>query len=752
MDHPDIARVSDHLTTGDRPVVFFLGAGLSRPLGFPSWHELLGKLITYGRKVGRLDADEAVVAERLLRQADYLPCGDYLRGKMGPRVDQHLCEIFGQPLPPDLGSYEYLVRLPCAGFITTNYDGALEAAYAKHFREPLVGLIPDEITMLGSIADRRPFLVKLHGDVGRRRFVLSGEDYARVESNEALSRFIYSLFFNYELVFLGYGLADRDILVPLQLLGRDYHGQGPRHVAMLPSSTDRRVRVQLEDEYGIDIALYDVDQHGHRPVSEVVASWFVQFSQRDNASPIRESPVDYSALLQQHPDLLVPEQREICESSLRWLLQLPVHWGTTPETDVRPANIAEGLLALSSTRIPLGHGVRPADEVQALLKFQSADGAFLSPAIRDTNVHTHALAMIALGQWSDLHRDTTDVLRRGVEWLNGAARDDEPGWSRFPQDQRVSVVSSLLAFGALLRSDAFPFDLWRDFRAELLACGQIKHVLRDGGTPSAVAAGWLLWLLGQIRDRGWFDDQDDRLVSLALTQLADPRLALHSEHEAFQYRTEDGRTGWLSWHHPTAATVVLGSLAWFDSGHRSAASLLGRAMAALLQQSVDSDRGGGQVSDSVGGERFTFPTMYAVWALGESLQRFGHNVIRKAGLILLHGHHLLLVRNRGRDALILPGGAIEPGETVEEAVSREVFEELGVAVEAPTYWRSFEDVAAFEPGVRVLIEAVRGRITGTPVPGAEISQIVWFDIREKDTSGLSPIIKNQVIPALLASP
>ncbi|MBA4855357.1 SIR2 family protein [Nocardia farcinica] len=749
MDHPDIARVSEHLRTGDRPVVFFVGAGLSRPLGFPSWHELMDRLISYGCRVNRLDSTEAATAQRLLHQADYLPCGDYLRAKMGTRVDQHLCEIFGRPLPPDLGSYEYLVRLPCAGFVTTNYDGALEAAYAKHFREPLVGLIPDDITMLGTLADRRPFLIKLHGDVARRRFVLGGEDYARIEQNEVLSRFIYSLFFNYELVFLGYGLADRDILLPLQLLGRDYAGQGPRHVAMLPTDTDHRVRMRLEDEFGIDIALYDTARDGHRPVAEVVAQWFLEFVQHTNAPPVRESPVDYAALLQQHPKLLLPEQRSLCESGLRWLLELPVHWGTTADTEARPANIAEGLLALAATKISIGHGIRPADEVGALLTFQNAEGAFVSPTIQTTNTHTHALAMMALGLWSDLHDGVPAALDRAVDWLHAGVRVDEPGWSRFPGDDHVSVVSSLHAFAALLRTDAFPADLWRAFHDRLIACGAVRHGLRTSGTPSPVAAGWLLWLLGQIRDRGLHSARDDQLVGTALTQLSDPRLSLHSEHEAFAYRTEDGRTGWLSWHHPPAAAVVLGALAWFDSDHRAAAGLLGRALAALVQQAEDSARGQGPVTDNLGGARFTFPTMYAVWALGESLQRFGGNVIRKAGLVLMHGRHLLLVRSRGRDALILPGGAIEGDESVEQAIRREVREELGVEVQSARCWRTFEDVAAFEPGVRVRIESVRGRITGIPVPGAEISQIVWFDIDETDQSSLSPIIRNQVIPALL---
>lgn len=54
--------------------------------------------------------------------------------------------------------------------------------------------------------------------------------------------------------------------------------------------------------------------------------------------------------------------------------------------------------------------------------------------------------------------------------------------------------------------------------------------------------------------------------------------------------------------------------------------------------------------------------------------------------IVLDGHgHVLLVRRRGEERWIFPGGQIEPGERETETVAREVMEESGVKCQASTF-------------------------------------------------------------------
>ncbi|ORA24634.1 hypothetical protein BST13_33835 [Mycobacterium aquaticum] len=140
--------------------------------------------------------------------------------------------------------------------------------------------------------------------------------------------------------------------------------------------------------------------------------------------------------------------------------------------------------------------------------------------------------------------------------------------------------------------------------------------------------------------------------------------------------------------------------------------------------------------------------MYGVWALGEALQRLGAGRIVKAGLVCVGGRRLLLLRKRGRDLLILPGGTIESGETPAEALDRELKEELGVMPSGVGFWDVFTSRAAFEPGVELEIHAFEGTLDGSPSARAEIAEIVWFDVDSDDENDLSPIIREQILPEL----
>lgn len=57
-------------------------------------------------------------------------------------------------------------------------------------------------------------------------------------------------------------------------------------------------------------------------------------------------------------------------------------------------------------------------------------------------------------------------------------------------------------------------------------------------------------------------------------------------------------------------------------------------------------------------------------------------VLSTAGVIVLDGEGRILLQRRGDDGnWCIPGGAVEPGETVAEAAAREVFEETGLIVD-----------------------------------------------------------------------
>ncbi|MFQ6396815.1 NUDIX hydrolase [Nocardia sp. KC 131] len=89
---------------------------------------------------------------------------------------------------------------------------------------------------------------------------------------------------------------------------------------------------------------------------------------------------------------------------------------------------------------------------------------------------------------------------------------------------------------------------------------------------------------------------------------------------------------------------------------------------------------------------------------------------------------LLAVRTKGRDAFYLPGGKLEPGETLTGALVREVREEVGVELEAHriTPVVTITAPAHGRPGTLVEMHCFAAPGHGRPAPAAEIAEMAWL--------------------------
>ncbi|WP_239496251.1 NUDIX hydrolase [Salinicola peritrichatus] len=117
-----------------------------------------------------------------------------------------------------------------------------------------------------------------------------------------------------------------------------------------------------------------------------------------------------------------------------------------------------------------------------------------------------------------------------------------------------------------------------------------------------------------------------------------------------------------------------------------------------------------------------------------------------AAVIVDERRRLLLVRKRGSRWFMLAGGKIDVGETPEQALRREVREELGVQATDAELIGEATAVAANEADHRVHAHLFWTTIQGQARAHAEIEEIRWVDCDEAVTLPLAPLLRSKVLP------
>ena len=119
-----------------------------------------------------------------------------------------------------------------------------------------------------------------------------------------------------------------------------------------------------------------------------------------------------------------------------------------------------------------------------------------------------------------------------------------------------------------------------------------------------------------------------------------------------------------------------------------------------------------------------------------------------AALIRDDAGRMLVVRKRGTEAFMQPGGKRDAGEDDLTALDREIGEELGCRM-VPGSARSlgqFDCPAANEPGWRVRASVYAVNVRGPMVPQAEIAEVLWIDPIAPASIVLAPLTRDHVLP------
>lgn len=111
-------------------------------------------------------------------------------------------------------------------------------------------------------------------------------------------------------------------------------------------------------------------------------------------------------------------------------------------------------------------------------------------------------------------------------------------------------------------------------------------------------------------------------------------------------------------------------------------------------------------------------------------------------LAVIREGKMLLVRKEGLGSFILPGGKIEKYESLEDAVRREVIEELGCEITQLKYAGVFQDQAAGKT-IDVIVHLHTGELASEPLPQAEIREIIWCSITSPQVP-VAPSLERQI--------
>ena len=208
-----VANISDVTKS-----VAFIGSGLSVKAGMKDWDNSMRDFIELCKTLGR-DSAEIQFYELLHKKAQYLKMMDIAYDQLGNVQYLNLLDkIFRKDIKCTEEHYQ-LVKIPFAGFITTNFDKLIELAYTKEYNKTLYTKThtTDDIKRL--LSWNNEFLFKIHGDIDNiDEIVIKKRDADNILERTDIRDLILKYLLSYQFIFIGYSWRDPDFQVLWQLI------------------------------------------------------------------------------------------------------------------------------------------------------------------------------------------------------------------------------------------------------------------------------------------------------------------------------------------------------------------------------------------------------------------------------------------------------------------------------------------------------------------------------------------------------
>jgi len=258
--------------------VVLTGAGLSAWAGYPSWTELLDRLVTYISEHGdHAPAEEARAREIVDTHENPLQVARQLGGMLAP---SDFAAFINEELGPKAKRSHEMVNivasLPFRHFLTLNLDPTLYDALVLS-RQPFESftcyqknsLIKFVKSLSSTVEQYSRQLVHLHGRHSDPldNVALTTDGYNDLYGHDLFSRFFQTLAMTQRIVFVGFGFQDQNFMEPFRVAARSCMLEFC-HFAIVPLSEDKddaRVRNKYRDEWCVEPIFYpkNANNDGH---------------------------------------------------------------------------------------------------------------------------------------------------------------------------------------------------------------------------------------------------------------------------------------------------------------------------------------------------------------------------------------------------------------------------------------------------------------------------------------------------------
>jgi len=280
-------------------LVVFVGAGASMLCGSPDWRGFANQV------VGTLEKGDVLSfleAEQLRALGDSRRTLSIALALAKGRVIIDFDNILHPAAPSTSGTklYELLSGLRPV-FVTTNYDkwldevgpedlsaeAGIESEPAKRpSRRPKYYLREH---LSSALLTERGAVIHLHGSYTEpSSMVVSLKDYIEHYADQRVQAFLSAMFKNCTVLFVGYGLAELEILDHI-IRSNDSLNSGasePRHFLLYAYRSTELVQKGFieqffRDQCGVRVVPYCIDAKGHQEVVEVFKCWSSELDVRD---------------------------------------------------------------------------------------------------------------------------------------------------------------------------------------------------------------------------------------------------------------------------------------------------------------------------------------------------------------------------------------------------------------------------------------------------------------------------------------